>query len=178
MLSKIQANQIADGLMPPSSKSRRDNLEHAIDIPRLEKPFALLAMLPAVSIPLIILLTHARRETYIPILAISVGLIAIFALILKNGFYMRRTPFARIDGTSITFFGTSHSRRQTFQRNAVASIRLSKNPNFWRSAFLLSVVADGLTADLWMPLSSKKSVQLLGRALRDEFPDKFEEIIA
>ena len=180
MLSKTQAHEIAEGLVPQASKSRRGNFKHAIDIPRSGKPFAPFAVLPAVSTPLIILLSHARQETYLLILAIFVSLVAVamFALLLKNGFYMRRTPLVRIDETSLTFFGSSPDQAGTFQRNAVERIRLSKSPIFWRSAFLLSVVADGLTSDLWIPLNSNKSVQLLGRALRDEFPGKFEEIIA
>jgi hypothetical protein len=134
-----------------------------------------IAVLPALLIPL----SHAKGEDFIFVLGICLSLGAMLvALSFKYGFYMRRTPLVRINEASLTFFGNARSQQRTFQRHAISGISLSGRPYFWRSAFRFSVVAEGETVDLWIPHSSRGSISALARALRQEFPGKFEEVLA
>jgi hypothetical protein len=146
-----------------------------MDIPRSGNPFAVITALSATLMPL----SHAKANDLAFVIGVCLSLIAIVVTtLLKYGFYMRKTPLARIDETSLTFFGNAQAQRRSFQRNAISSIRWSRRPYFWRSSFRFSVVADGQTVDLWIPHSSAASAQLLARRLREGFPTQFEEIVA
>jgi hypothetical protein len=135
----------------------------------------MIAVLPALLIPL----SHAKGEdfTFVLVVCLSLGAIVV-ALLLKYGFYMRRTPLVRIEETSLTFFGNAKSQQRSFQRHAISGISLSRRPYFWRSSFRFSVVVDGETVDLWIPHSSGGSVSALARALRKQFSGKFKEVSA
>jgi len=102
-----------------------------MDIPRPRNSFAAVAVLPAVLMPL----SRAMEDDF-ALVAVGFILIAMAgALLLRCGFYMRRTPLVRIDETRLTFFGNAESDRQSFQRNAISSISLSRRALFWRSSF-------------------------------------------
>lgn len=134
----------------------------------------MIAVLPALLMPL----SHAKGDDINLVLVVSFFFIAVLiAILFKYGLYMRRTPLVRIDGTSLTFFGHTQSQQRTFQRHVISSISLSRRPSFWRLSFRFSVVADGETVDLWIPHSSGGSVSALTRALREEFPGKYEAVI-
>lgn len=153
-----------------------------MDILRPRNSFAAaIAVLPALLVPLFSLF-HAKGEDFTFTLIVSLSEIAllamVIALILKSGFYMRRTPLVRIAETSLTFFGGAPSQQRSFQRHAILGISLSRRSNFWRSAFRFSIVMDGETVDLWIPLSLASSVSVLDRALREQFPGKFGEVFA
>jgi hypothetical protein len=146
-----------------------------MDIPRSGNPLAAIAVLPALLMPLF----HAKGEDFTFIVVACLGLIAmIFVPLLKFGLYARRTPLVRIDETSLTFFGNAQAQQRSFQRHAISNVSLSRRPSFWRSSFRLSVVADGETVDLWIPHSLRSSVQTLARALQEQFPGKFKEVVA
>jgi hypothetical protein len=146
-----------------------------MDIPRPRNSLAAIAVLPALLMPL----SHAKGEDFTFILVVCLSLIAMFvALLLKYGFYMRRTPLVRIDETSLTFFGNAQSQQRSFQRHAISGISLSRRPYFWRSSFRFSIIVDGETVDFWIPHSSGGSVSALARALREQFPGKFGEVFA
>lgn len=135
----------------------------------------MIAVLPALLIPV----THAKGADQPFDLVVYLGLIALLvALLLKYGVYMRKTPLARIDETSLTYFGNAQSQQRSFQRRAILSIRLFRRPDFWRSSYRLAVVEDSGTVDLWIPCTSRGSVSALAQALREQFPGKFEEVLA
>jgi hypothetical protein len=150
-----------------------------MDIPRPRNSLAaVIALLSASLSASLMPLFHTKGDDFTFTLVVSLGLIGIVmfvALILKRGgFYLRKTPLVRIDETYLTFFGNTPSQQRSFQRNAISGINLSRGPSFWRSAFRLSIVVDGETVDLWIPLSSGSSVSALDRALREQFPGKFK----
>jgi hypothetical protein len=141
-----------------------------MDIPRSGNSLAKFAVLPALFIPIF----HAKEADFYFVLAVLLGLMALFVALFWYGFYTRRTPLVRIDETSLTYFGNVKSQQQSFQRCAITGIRLFRRPDFWRSSFRLTVVMDAETVDLWVPYSSGGSVSALREALREQFPDKFE----
>lgn len=144
-----------------------------MDIQRSGNSFAILAVIPALLAPL----SHARGDDFIFLSVVCLGLIAlIVAAFFKYGLYMRRTPLARIDETSLIFFGSAQSEQRSFQRHAISRISLSRRPSFWRSAYCFTVVADGEMATLWISHASRAGVASLHRALREQFPGKFEAI--
>lgn len=146
-----------------------------MDISRSRHSFAAIAVLPAVLMPL----SHAKENNFAFPLVVAFSLMAMAAAVLgKHVFYLRRTPLVRIDETTLTFFGNAHRQRRSFQRSAISEITLSKRPRFWRSAFHFSVLADGETINLWIPYSSEGSVEALARALREQFPNEFAEVVA
>jgi hypothetical protein len=133
----------------------------------------MIAVLPTLLMPF----SHARGEDFAFLLVVYLGSAALLLVaLLMNGLYMRRTPLVRIDETSLIFFGNARSEQRVFQRHAISRIGLSANPSFWRSAFCLSVTMDGETVKLWIPQSCAGSVASLERALREQFPGKFEKI--
>jgi hypothetical protein len=145
-----------------------------MDIPRPRNSFAAVAVLPAVLMPL----SRAKEDDF-ALVAVGFILIAMAgALLLRCGFYMRRTPLVRIDETTLTFFGNAESDRRSFQRNAISSISLSGRPLFRRSSFRFCIVADRETVNLWIPYSSGGSIQALAEALRDQFPIQFKDVSA
>ena len=170
MLSKTQANQIAEGLFAGASKSRRDYFEPVIDIQRPRSSFAVIGVLPLALGPLL----HAKGEDLALILAVYLGCIAIVLARCMHWLYMRRTPLVRINETSLTFFGNSQKQQKVFQRAAISSIRLSLRPNFWRSSYRFIIVAHGETVVFWIYLSAGGCIQELGKALRAQFPKQFE----
>jgi hypothetical protein len=131
-------------------------------------------------LPALLVAVHPAKGTDLPFaIVIYLSLIAVLvALLLKYGLYMRRTPLVRIDETSLTFFGNAQSQQRSFQLRAISSIRLFRRPDFWRSSFRLAVVVDAETVDLWIPHFSGGSVSALVQALREQFLDKFEEVVA
>jgi len=146
-----------------------------MDIPRSGNSLAVIAVVPALVIPL----SHARGEDFAFLIVVCLSLVAMLAVLLfKYGLYMRRTPLVRVDETCLTFFGNAQSEQRTFQRHAISSISLSRRPYFWRSAFRFSIALDGEKVDLWIPHSAGGSVSVLARTLRESFPDKFQEVFA
>jgi hypothetical protein len=120
---------------------------------------------------------HAKGDDFIFLGVVFLGLMAlVVATLFKYGLYTRRTPLARIDETSLIFFGNAQSEQRSFPRHAISHISLSRRPSFWRSAYCFSVVADGETVKLWIPHACRTGVASLNRALREQFPGKFEEI--
>lgn len=135
----------------------------------------MIAVLPALLMPVF----HGKEGGLPFVLVVYLSLIAMLvALLLKYGSYMRRTPLVRIDETALTFFGNAQSQQRSLQRRAISSIRLFRRPDFWRSSFRLAVVVDAEMVDFWIPHSSGASVSALARALREQFPGKFEEVVA
>lgn len=146
-----------------------------MDISRSNKPLAMIAVLPALLMPL----SHAKGKDFNFLLVVCLSVVAVMvAVLFKYGLYMRKTPLVRIDETCLTFFGSSKSEQRAFQRSAISSISLSGRPYFWRSAFRFSVITDGKTVDLWIPYSSRSSISTLARTLKKEFPGKFVEVLA
>lgn len=138
-----------------------------MDIPRSEKPWAALAVLPVATMPLF----TANGDGFIVAAATAVGVMAILVAVLLNyGLYLRKTPLARIDETSLVFFGDSLLQQRSFQRDAITSISVSRRPQFWRSSYRLSVVEHGKTVNLWIQHKARNNVSALVRALREEFP--------
>lgn len=144
-----------------------------MDIPRSANSLSLIAVLP----PLLMPLSHAEGDDFYFLLVVCLTLTALIVAILFNyGFYMRKTPLVRIDEVSLTFFGSFKSEQRGFQRNTISSIKVSRRPYFWRSAFRFSVTTNAEKFDLWIPHSSRGSIAALARALRNEFPGKFQEL--
>jgi len=145
-----------------------------MDIPRSANSLAIIAVLPALLMPL----SHAKGEGFYFLLVVCLSMVVmIVALLFKYGLYMRKTPLVRIDETTLTFFGSVQSEQRAFRRNAISSIRLSRRPYFWRSAFRFSVTTDGEKVDLWIPHTSRGSISALARALKNEFPGEFEDVL-
>lgn len=144
-----------------------------MDIPRSRKPLAIIAVLPAVLIPVF----HSKGADVASVSVICVSLILMLVALLPYGFYMRRTPLVRIDEQSLTFFGNSESEQRSFQRCAISNILLYKRPDFWRSSFRMVVVVNAETVVLWIPYASAFVVPTLAQALREEFPGKFDAVL-
>lgn len=144
-----------------------------MDIPRSPKPLAIIAVLPAVLIPVF----QSKGDQFPFVLVVCVGAVVMLVALLTYASYMRRTPLVRIDEQCLTFFGNSQSQQRSFQRGAITNILLYKRPNFWRSAFRLVVVVNAETVDLWIPYVSAFVLPTLAQALRNEFPGKFEEVL-
>lgn len=138
MLTKLQANQIAENLTTQASTSKRGTFGTTIDIPGPipKNSLAAIGMLPLALMSL----SHSERGDLALILAYCLICIAVVAQI-KNRSYVKRTPLVRINESSLIFFGNTEKQQRVFQRAAISAIRLSRQPYFWRSSYRFSIVA-------------------------------------
>jgi len=144
-----------------------------MDIPRSGNPLAILAVLPPALAPLL----YAKGDDLMFLGVVCTGLTALYvATLCKYGLYMHRTPLVRVDETTLIFFGSSRPEQRSFLRDAISRISLSRRPSFWRSAYCFTVIVDGETVRLWIPHASRSALAPLDRALRAQFPGKFETV--